>query len=167
MTLSLSISLSVKGCKVEFIQSFFWLYSVPSLLVIQHLENLYLGGNHVRAMCKKVWRKAQECEIKKSLATGSRDWLTIGKSPVWYMCKACRGSWRVTPVVALQDKTSSLARQLARDSNLPLILVTSSSCQNTLFSCNWLFAFHTHHTINTIIPMKCSELLERILREKP
>ena len=30
-------------CKVEFIQSFCWLYSVPNLLVIQHLETLYLA----------------------------------------------------------------------------------------------------------------------------
>ena len=41
-------------CKVEFIQSFCWLYSVLNLLVIQHLENLYLGGNHVRVVCEKV-----------------------------------------------------------------------------------------------------------------
>ena len=38
-------------CKVEFIQSFYWLYSMPNLLVIQHLETLYLGGNHVRVVC--------------------------------------------------------------------------------------------------------------------
>ena len=61
-------------CKVEFIQSFFWLYSVPNLLVIQHLEILYLGGNHVRVVCERVWRKAQNCALKKSLATGSRNW---------------------------------------------------------------------------------------------
>ena len=61
-------------CKVEFIQSFCWLYSVPNILVIQHLETLYLGGNHVRVVCKRVCRKAQECTLKKSLATGSRDW---------------------------------------------------------------------------------------------
>ena len=41
-------------CKVEFIQSFCWLYSVPNLLIIQHLETLYLGGNHVRVVCEKV-----------------------------------------------------------------------------------------------------------------
>ena len=41
-------------CKVEFIQSFCWLYSVPNLLVIQHLETLYLGGNHVRVVCERV-----------------------------------------------------------------------------------------------------------------
>ena len=41
-------------CRVEFIQSFCWLYSVPNLLVIQHLEILYLGGNHVRVVCESV-----------------------------------------------------------------------------------------------------------------
>ena len=41
-------------CKVEFNQPFCWLYSVPNLLVIQHLETLYLGGNHVRVMCERV-----------------------------------------------------------------------------------------------------------------
>ena len=38
------------GCKVEFIQSFNWLYSVPNLLVFQHLETLYLGGLVVRVV---------------------------------------------------------------------------------------------------------------------
>ena len=33
-------------CKVEFIQ----LYSVPNLLVIQHLVTLYLGGFDVRVV---------------------------------------------------------------------------------------------------------------------
>ena len=40
--------------QVEFIQSFCWLYSVPNLLVIQHLETLYLGRNHVRVVCERV-----------------------------------------------------------------------------------------------------------------
>ena len=35
--------------------------------------------------------------------------------------------------VALQDETSSLARPLARDSNLRLVPVASSSRQTTLF----------------------------------
>ena len=43
-----------KDCKVEFIQLFYWFYFVPNLLVIQHLETLYLGGNHVRVMCERA-----------------------------------------------------------------------------------------------------------------
>ena len=41
-------------CKIEFNQPFCWIYSVPNLLVIQHLETLYLGGNQVRVVCEKV-----------------------------------------------------------------------------------------------------------------
>ena len=41
-------------CKVEFNQPFCWLYSVPNFLVIQHLETLYLGGNHVKVVCEIV-----------------------------------------------------------------------------------------------------------------
>ena len=37
-------------CKVEFIQPSNWLYSVPNLLVIQHLVTLYLGGFVVRVV---------------------------------------------------------------------------------------------------------------------
>ena len=40
----------IKYCKVEFIQSSNWLYSVPNLLVIQHLVTLYLGGFDVRVV---------------------------------------------------------------------------------------------------------------------
>ena len=65
--------------------------------------------------------------------------------------------------VALQDKTSSLAKPLAHDSfqsrarvaRLPCLVVIDSSHSNT------------HPTINTLIPTKCKELPERILREKP
>ena len=38
------------NCKVEFIQLSNWLYSVPNLLVFQHLEILYLGEIDVRVV---------------------------------------------------------------------------------------------------------------------
>ena len=41
-------------CKVEFNQPFCWLYSVPNLFVIQHLETLYLCGNYVSVVCERV-----------------------------------------------------------------------------------------------------------------
>ena len=41
-------------CKVEFIQSFCWLYSMLNSLVIQHLETLFLCGNHIRVVCEGV-----------------------------------------------------------------------------------------------------------------
>ena len=37
-------------CKVEFYQSFCWLYSVPNLLVFQQLVTLYLGRILVRVV---------------------------------------------------------------------------------------------------------------------
>ena len=51
------------------------------LHVIFHLETLNLGENHVRVLCERVWRKAQECATQQGLATGSRDWLANSKSP--------------------------------------------------------------------------------------
>ena len=37
-------------CKVEFNQPSYWLYSMPNLLVFQHLVTLYLGGFVVRVV---------------------------------------------------------------------------------------------------------------------
>ena len=48
--------------------------SVSILLVIQHLETLYFGGNHEKVVCERVWRKAQECAPQQGLATGSHGW---------------------------------------------------------------------------------------------
>ena len=53
-------------CKVEFNQPSCWLYSVPNLLVIQHLETLYLGGNYVRVVCVRCEEKAQECVLSRA-----------------------------------------------------------------------------------------------------
>ena len=164
---SKTLSQVYKHCKVEFNQPFCWLYSVLNLLVIQHLETLYLGENHVRVVCERVWRKAQECALKKGLATRSRDWLATGKSlkvaHVWSM----QGSWKVTTAVALQDKISSLTRQLARDSNSRLVPIARPSRQNTLFVRNLTLRIPYTPYYNALIPTKCRELLERILREKP
>ena len=46
----ISSLLYLTTCKVEFIQPSNWLYSVPNLLVIQHLVTLYLGGFDVRVV---------------------------------------------------------------------------------------------------------------------
>ena len=37
-------------CKVAFNQPSYWLYSVPNLLVFQHLVTLFLGGFVVRVV---------------------------------------------------------------------------------------------------------------------
>ena len=44
----------IEDVRLKFIQSFCWVYSVPNLLGIKHLETLYLGGNHVRVVCVSV-----------------------------------------------------------------------------------------------------------------
>ena len=52
------------NCNVEFNQPSYWLYSVPNLLVFQHLVTLYLGGFVVRVMseiecCSRVCKKTE------------------------------------------------------------------------------------------------------------
>ena len=103
-----------------------------NLLLIQHLETLYLGEIHVRVVRERVWRKAQECALSRA----SQLDLVASKSPneahVWNM----QGSWRVTPAGALQDKTSNLARRLACSSDSQLSQVARPSHQTTLFVTN-------------------------------
>ena len=89
-------------------------------------------------LCKGyVWesvKKTQDVCIQRSLATS--------KSPKWHTCEAA-GNWRVTTARALQDKIYSLARQLACDSNLQLVLLARLSCQNALFG--WKMTFRIPH----------------------
>ena len=114
--------------------------------------------------CKgSVWKSVKECKEKlKSVHSSRASWLdlTTGELPkeayVWSM----QGSWRVTPAGALQDKTSRLARQLARDLNSWLVLVASSSSRLIV-----RIPYSPYYKY--LIPMKCRELPERILREKP
>ena len=99
----------------------------------------------------------RKCEEYSDVCTQEEpcDWLMIDESlkveHVWSM----QGSWRVTTARVLQHKTSSLAKQLACDSNSQLVPVARSSSQNALFDENWHFAFLIHPTINTLIPKKC------------
>jgi len=104
-------------CKVEFYQQFCWLYSVPNLLVFYQLVTLYLSGNHVRVVCEKVWRNAQDCAKKQGLATGSHGWLASYKPPEVAHMPSMQRSWTVMPTIILQDKKSSLAIQLPRGWN--------------------------------------------------
>ena len=90
-----------------------------------------------------AWVNIQVPGVSVYLGVSQLD-LATSKSPEWHMCEACKGSWRVTPAVALQDKTSSLARQLAYESNSWLIPVTRPSCQNALFVRN--LTFHIPYT---------------------
>ena len=113
-------------CKVEFNQSFFLLVLFrANLLVIQHLETMYLGGNHVRVMYERVWKNAQDYALKQRLATESHKCLVTSKplkdAHEWSMQR----SWTVMPAVALQDKKSRLAIQLARSLNSRLSQVAN------------------------------------------
>ena len=81
-----------KWCKVEFNQSFCWLYSMSNFLVIQHLETLYLGENYARVVCERVWRKAQKYAFYRDsqldLASGSQ----LASCQRRHMCEACKGA---------------------------------------------------------------------------
>ena len=136
-------------CKVEFNQPSCWLYSVPNLLVIQKLVTLYLGRNHVRVVCERVWRNAQNYAVKQGLVAGSRGWLTACKPPKDAHEWSMQRNRTVMPVVALQDKKSSLAIQLSRGLDLRLSQFARPSRQFTLLLKNWLVAFLSHSSINT------------------
>ena len=113
-----------------------WLYFMTNLLVIQHLETLYLGGNHVRVVCERMWRIAQECAKNQGLAGGSR----LQATRLMHMCQACQKLKRRTSC-SLQDKSPRLTRPFAQDLNSRLNPVARSSRQNTLFGKIWLFTF--------------------------
>ena len=70
------------------------------------------------------------------------------------------------PAIALQDKSSRLARPLARGLNLRL----SREAKQPNHPVREKLMFHipfSSHYIQTLKPTKCRELLERKLREKP
>ena len=102
---------------------------------------MYLGGNHVRVMCEKVWRITQDCAKKQGLEAGSRGWLAACKPPECCTHAKHAKSWRVAPIVALQDKSPKPARPFAHGLNSRLKPVTRSSHQNTILGKNWLFTF--------------------------
>ena len=128
-------------CKVEINQPSCWLYSVPNLLVILQLVTLYLGENHVRLVCERVWRNAQVCAKQQGLAGGK----PLDDAYEWSMQRR----WIVTSARALQDKKSSLAILFARGLNSRLSQVARPSHQPTFFRKTWLFAFYSHSSINT------------------
>ena len=136
----------------------YWLYSMPNLLTFQQLDTLYLGGNHVRVVCERVWR-IQVCEHSKRF-------LRLATCQNATCVKHAR-SWRVTTAGALQNKKGQSG--LVVISWLKLATHSSSEwvTRTPYFAKKYLFIFLTYPTINTLIPMKCKELSKRILREKP
>ena len=65
---------------------------MTNLLIIQQLETLYLGGDHVRLVCERVRRNAQDCAVKQGLAAGSRGRLTACKPPKVAHVQSMQGS---------------------------------------------------------------------------
>ena len=43
---------------------------------------MYLGGNHVRVVCERVWRIAQVCAKKQGLTAGFRGWLVAASRQI-------------------------------------------------------------------------------------
>ena len=95
--------------------------------------------------CKgSVWESVKNCSsVCKEV--GTRGWISRVargyKPPEWCTHAKRARSWNIVPTVALQDKSSRLARPFAHGLNSWLNLVARSSCQNTLFGKIWLFTF--------------------------
>ena len=83
-------------------------------------------------MCERVWRNTQDCEVKQGLAAGSHEWLAACKPPEDAHEWSMQRSWTVMPAVALQDKKSRLAIQLARGLDSWLSQVVRPSRLSTL-----------------------------------
>ena len=116
-----------------------------------------------------VWENMKNsimCAFKRILATGSRECLTNIDSPKCHTCKACKklkghNSWNTTGQKWQSGQLVISRLKLATHPSREW--VTKTPC----FEEKWLFTFLTYPTINTLIPMKCRELLKRILTEKP
>ena len=93
-------------CKVEFIQPSNWLYSVPNLLVIQHLVTLYVGGFVVMVVSEIEWsllKSVQENrDSRLGLAGDSRLQAARRSTPAKHVARSSREpplfckSWRFT-----------------------------------------------------------------------
>ena len=90
-----------------------------------------------------VWESVKKCSTLCS-EVGTRGWIPENAHE-WSMQR----SWTVMPTVALQDKKSRLAIQLARSLDSRLSQIARPSRQFTLLWKNWLFAFLSHSSINT------------------
>ena len=91
--------------KVEFIQSFLLALFHANLLIIQHLEILYLGGNHLRVVMRECEEKLKSVHLRRALRLVSRQ--------RWHTCEACRGAEESRQLFHYRTK---LPIWLARDS---------------------------------------------------
>ena len=141
-------------CKVEFNQPFYWLYSVPNLLVFQHLVTLYLGGFVVRVVSEI------ECWLFKSVQENRDSRLALaGSSQLQAAKRSTRAKharrWIVMPAGALQEKTGQLGIRLSCNWISRLSLAARPSREPPLFWKTWRFTFLSHSSINTPYTHKC------------
>ena len=107
--------------------------------------------------CKgSVWESVKNCS-RLCKEAGTRGWIlrmACGCKPPECCTHAKHArSWRVMPVVALQDKSPKLARQFARGLNSWLNPVARSSRQNTLLGKTEFSHSFSPYYIYTLIPM--------------
>ena len=105
--------------------------------------------------------------ITRQLAIGSHDWLASGDSSECITRVEHAGSWRVRTARSLQDKKYDLAILLSGDGNSRLILVAKWVAGAPWLLKNDFSHSFSYPTINSLIPIKCRALSERILRDKP
>ena len=136
------------NCKVKFNQLSYWFYSLPNLLVFQHLVTLYLGGFVVRVVSEiECWMLKSVQENKDSrlgLAGDSR----LQAARCSTRAKHAR-RWTVMLAGALQDKIGQLAIRLSRNWISRLSQVARSSREPPLFCKSWRFTFLSYSSINT------------------
>ena len=125
-------------CKVEFIQPSNWLYSVPNLLVFQHLVTLYLGGLVVMVVSEIEWSllKSMQENRDSRLGLAGDSWLQAARRSTH--TKHAR-RWTVMLAGALQEKIGQLAIRLSRDWISRLSQVARPSCEPPLFWKNLTF----------------------------
>ena len=129
-----------------------WLYSMSNLLVIQHVDTLYLGGNNVRVVCERVWRNSS-CMLLRGVSW--LDLVTDSRLASRHTCEACRerkghDSWSTTGqnVQSALEVISwlKLETRSSREAKLPEYLV-------------WMKTDFSHSisypVIYTLIPTKC------------
>ena len=104
-----------------------WLYSMSNLLVIWHLETIYLGGNNERVVCERVWRFDQECATRRWVATGlstdSRVVTCQNEAHVWSM----QQDEELGQLDHYRTKSTNWPSLVTGDWNSRLILVASDS----------------------------------------
>ena len=117
-------------------------------------------------MCERVWRKLKICAIKEvlwlDLATDSQLASRQSGTRVKHA-----GNWRVQQLVHYRTKCTVWPSSLLATQNHDSFHLRDWVARMPCLDENWLFTFLTYTTINTLIPMKCRKLLERILRKKP